>query len=196
MTPTANPSPVVPALAATPPTLLTAVEFMARYENIHAELVKGVVKEYPMPGLEHGKICMTIGVLIYLHVKAHDLGHVMSNDSSVQTGSNPDTVRGGYVIFYGYERLPRGNVPKGLAPVAPDLVVEVRSPSDRWNEIMVKAGEYLKVGVRAVVVLDPKTATATVYRDDELQQIFHNGDSLTLPDVLPGFSVAVSRLFE
>ena len=191
MTPTATPAPALPPL-----TLMTATEVMARYENVRAELLEGIVKEYPVPGLEHGKICMTIGALIYLHVKAHDLGHVMSNDSAVQTGTNPDTVRGGDVCFYSYERLPRGSVPKGLGPVAPDLVVEVRSPSDRWNEIIVKAGEYLKAGVRAVVVLDPKTATATVYRDEEIQQIFHNGDPLTLPDVLSGFSVAVSLLFE
>ena len=191
MSPTSAP----PAPVSTP-ALLTAAEFMARYENVHAELVKGVVKEYPVPGLEHGKICALIARLLGNHVEAHDLGHVMSNDSSVQTGTNPDTVRGGDVLFYSYERLPRGNVPKGLGPTAPDLVIEVRSPSDRWNEIIVKAGEYLKAGVRAIVVLDPKTATAIVYRDDELHQIFHNGDPLTLPDVLPGFSVAVSRLFE
>jgi hypothetical protein len=46
-----------------------------------------------------------------------------------------------------------------------------------------------------VVVLDPATTSASVYRSDEFQQIFHNGDTLTLPDVLPGFSVVVSRLF-
>jgi hypothetical protein len=49
--------------------------------------------------------------------------------------------------------------------------------------------------VRVVVVLDPKTATASVYRPEELQQIFHNSDPLVLPDVLHGFSVPVDRLF-
>jgi hypothetical protein len=38
--------------------------------------------------------------------------------------------------------------------------------------------------------------TASVYRADELQRIFDNGDELTIPDVLPGFAVAVRRLFE
>ena len=178
------------------PKFLTAAEFMARYENVYAELIRGVVKEYPMPGSKHGKICMRIGALIYNHVEEQDLGHVMSNDTSVQTGADPDTVRGGDVCFLGYERLPRGEVPDGILPISPDLVVEVRSPSDRWTEMFTKVVEYLKAGVRVVVVLDPKSATASVYRDDEFQQIFHNGDSLTLPDVLPGFSVAVSRLFE
>jgi Uma2 family endonuclease len=181
--------------ATTPATPMTAEEFTGRYANRHAELVEGVVKEYPVPWPRHGKICLTIGRLIGNHVEAHDVGHVMSNDSWVRTGTNPDTVRGADVCFFGYERLPRGEVPDGLLSVAPDLVVEVRSPSDRWTEIFAKVAEYLRVGVRAVVVLDPATATASVYRSDELRQIFHNSDPLTLPDVLPGFSVAVDRLF-
>jgi Uma2 family endonuclease len=76
------------------------------------------------------------------------------------------------------------------------LVVEVRSPSERWGELFAKIGEYLQAGVRVVIALDPATATASVYRPDELPQIFHNGDALVVPDVLPGFLVPVLRLFE
>lgn len=184
-----------PTAVATSTGLMTADEFTARYANIHAELVKGIVKESPMPGIKHGMICLTIGRLIGNHVEAHDLGRVMSNDTWVRTGSNPDTVRGADICFFSYARLPKGDVPDGIHPIAPDLVVEVRSPSDRWNDLFAKVAEYLKTGVRVVVVLDPSSTTASVYRDDELQQIFHNSDPLTLPDVLPGFSIPVDRLF-
>jgi Uma2 family endonuclease len=190
MTPLSPPGPAV-----TPATLLTADEFTARYANIHAELVKGIVKEYPVTRPRHGTVCATITRLIGVHVDAHDLGHVMGNDTWIRTGSNPDTVRGADVCFSSYERLPKGAVPEGLLPIAPDLVVEVRSPTDRWTVVFAKVVEYLTAGVRVVVVLDPATTSASVYRADELQQIFHNNDSLTLPDVLPGFSVVVSRLF-
>jgi Uma2 family endonuclease len=178
-----------------PPALLTAAEFVARFQHVHAELVKGVVKEYPVPTQKHGFICARITRLIGNHVEAHNLGRVTSNDSYVQVGRDPDTVRGGDVCYFSYERLPRGDMPDGLLPVAPDLVVEVRSPTDRWTNIFSKVGEYLSAGVRVVVVLDPASASASVYRDDELQQIFHNGDELTAPVVLPGFAVPVSRLF-
>jgi Uma2 family endonuclease len=169
-------------------------DFLARHgDRAGVELVKGVVVEYPMPGLNHGKLCIRIGALIYNHVEAHDLGHVMSNDTFVRTG--PETVRGGDVCYWSYERLPRGPVPEGVASAAPDLVVEVKSPSNRWAALFGKVGDYLEAGVRVVVLLDPATATASVYRPDELQQIFHNGDALTLPDVLPGFAVPLERLF-
>lgn len=179
-----------------PTTLLTAAEFTARYANIHAELVKGIVKEYPVPFPKHDKVCATMSGFLWQYASGADLGHVMGNDSWIKTGSNPDTVRGADVCFFSYERQPKGELPEGLLAVAPDLVVEVRSPTDRWNGIFIKVGEYLTAGVRVVVVLDAATNSASVYRQDELQQIFHNSDLLTLPDVLPGFSVVVSRLFE
>ena len=185
----------LPAPPGPPVTLLTAAEFTARYEHVHAELVKGIVKEYPVPWPKHGKICARMTSLILQHAEAHDLGHVMSNDSWIQTGTNPDTVRGGDVCFFSYERLPRGDIPEGLLDVVPNLVVEVRSPSDRWGKIFAKVVEYLEAGVLVVVVLDPATASASVYRMEEIQQIFHNGDALILPDVLPDFSVPVERLF-
>jgi len=59
---------------------------------------------------------------------------------SWQTHSNPDTVRGADVNFYSYERLPKGKVPEGFLPVVPDLIVEVRSPSERWVEMYAKVG--------------------------------------------------------
>lgn len=180
---------------APPTTLLTAAEFTARYERLHAELVQGVVKEFPGFWGMHGRVCWNIGHLIGDYLDAHNLGHAMTDGSWIQTGTDPDTVRGGDVCFFSYERLPRGEIPEGLLSVVPNLVVEVLSPSDRWGDIIAKVGEYLTSGVLVVVVLDPATASASVYRDDELLQIFHNGDALVLPDVLPGFTVPVERLF-
>jgi Uma2 family endonuclease len=114
----------------------------------------------------------------------------------VKTRSNPDSVRGPDISYYSYERLPKGDVPDGLLTVAPDLVVEVRSPSDGWIELFVKALEYLQTGVRVVIVLDASNCLASVHRPKELPRLFHNGDELVVPDVLLGFSVSVRRLFE
>ncbi len=186
-----------PRTAQSPPaTGMTAAEFVRRHGNDRVELVKGQVRESPMPSPKHGKICMCMGFFLYEHARKHDLGHVMTNDSFVQTRSNPDTVRGADVCFYSYERLPKGQVPEGLLPVVPDLVVEVRSPSQRWGELFAKVGEYLEAGVRVVIVLDAPTATASVYRAEELQQIFHNSDALVVPEVLPDFAVPVQCFFE
>ncbi|MBO0698957.1 MAG: Uma2 family endonuclease [Zavarzinella sp.] len=181
---------------APPPTLLTADEFARQYGGQCVELVDGVVKELPVPFQEHGEVCFKAAFAIGSHVLANDLGRLTTNDSFVRTKSDPDRVRGADVCFFSYERLPKGPMPKGLLRVSPDLVIEVRSPSDGWDDVFVKVGEYLGVAVRAVVVLDMTTLSASVYRKDEFQQIFDNGDDLTLPDVLPGFTAPVRKFFE
>ena len=169
-------------------------EFLARHDGGKPyELVKGVLKEVLMGGLNHGMICARTTILIGMHVEAHDLGRVMSNDSYVQTG--PDTVRGADVLFYSWERLPKGRpVPAGVHELPPDLTVEVKSPTDTWVEVFTKVVEYLKVGVRVVVVVDPGKSTVSAYRGDD-QDVLRVGDVLTLPDVLPAFSVPVARFF-
>ena len=182
------PAPIAP--------LMTADEFCFKHGGDYVELIMGVVQELPVPYPKHGLVCSEMAFHLMSYVKAHDIGRVMSNDSFVQTQRGPDTVRGADIGYWSYERLPKGAIPDGLLASPPDLVIEVRSPSDRWTKVIEKMLEYLNAGVRVVIVLDPKTATACVYRPDELQQIFDNGDDLTISDVLPGFSVPVKRLFE
>jgi Uma2 family endonuclease len=182
---------------ATPvPRLLTAEEFFAKHEDHHAELVDGIVVWVDtVPSVRHGELCASIACEIGNFVIDNDLGRVCSNDTFVLTRRNPDCVRGPDVLFVSFSRMPKGRAPKGLSDIVPELAVEVMSPSNDWSKIFIKVGEYLQAGVLAVVVLDPESATASVYRKDELQQIFDNGDALVVPDVLPGFAVPVKKLF-
>jgi Uma2 family endonuclease len=175
---------------------MTAEEFARLHGGDNVELIKGQVRELPMPFPKHGKICNNMAFELTVYTRRQDLGHVMSNDSFVRIRSNPDTVRGADLSYYSFERLPKGPIPSGLLPVSPDLIVEVRSPSDRWAKVLAKVAEYLEAGVRAVIVLDDASGSAIVFRPEELQQIFHNGDELVVPEVLPGFAVPVQRLFE
>jgi Uma2 family endonuclease len=81
--------------------------------------------------------------------------------------------------------------------VVPELIVEVRSPSDRWSKVLEKVTEYLKAGVVAVIVVDPQSLSVQVHRDtDQMPQTLRDTDELALLDLLPGFSVPVKRLFE
>src|SRR5262249_32675504 len=108
----------------------------------------------------------------------------------------PDTVRGADVSYYSYHRLPRGEIPGGYLPEPPELVFEVRSPSDRWSQIIVKAGEYLESGVVVVCVHDVQTRSITVYRADQPHQTYREEDELDLSDVLPDFRLPVRRFFD
>lgn len=100
------------------------------------------------------------------------------------------------VCFISYGRLPKGPLTDDILEVPPELIFEVRSPSDRWTEMIAKALEYIAAGVTVVVLLDPKTASASVFRSDTRQEIFEAEQTLVIPDVLPGFEVLVKKFFE
>jgi Uma2 family endonuclease len=179
--------------------LLTADEFLRRHGGeTCVELVRGQVVRYPMPGGPHGYITGNATALLHNFVREHGLGRVFSNDTFTKTRVKEPTesLRGPDVAFVSYARMPKGPIPQGPLPCAPDLVIEVRSPSDRIPQLSAKATEYLDAGATVVVVLDPETESLAVYRENELPIRMHNGDELTLPDVMPGFSVQAKRFFE
>jgi Uma2 family endonuclease len=179
------------------PALLTAEEFMQRDDlDGPVELVKGKVIEMPPPSMYHGVVCSNLAFLIKLHLQQHDLGYVFTNDGSVVTERDPDTVRGADLGFISYAKIPKGQFPKSPVLLPPDLVVEVRSPSDRWRDITKKVLEYLDAGVTVVCVLDPTTETGRIYRSDRDEEQLKNSDLVRFDDVLPGFSVPLKQLFE
>jgi Uma2 family endonuclease len=179
-------------------TLLTAEEYRLLPDNGRpTELIQGRVVEMNMPAPRHGYFCANITEVLSGFVRQHDLGRVMSNDSGVITHRGPDTVRGADVCYYSYIRLPKGPLPEGYLPVTPELVLEVRSPTDRWPRVLSKVVEYLDAAVLVVCVLDPQTETLTVYQADEIQRVLTADDELSLPELLgPEFRVPVRRFFE
>jgi Uma2 family endonuclease len=178
-------------------TLLTAEQYGLMPDNGQpTELVRGRIVPLNMPYPRHGEICVKIGYFLCRHMEDHDLGHVVGGDGGVITERNPDSVRGADVAFYSYERVPRGPLPQRYLPVTPELIFEVRSPSDRWSAILEKVVEYLNAGVIVVCVVDEQTHKVTAYRAEQPPQTFQMDDEFTLPDVLPDFRVSVRRFFE
>jgi Uma2 family endonuclease len=184
------------AQPAGPPRLMTADEFMAGPGGeLGVDLLDGVVTEVPMPHRYHGVVATRMIREVANFVEDSDIGRVMSNDTHVRVGRNPDRLRGADVLYVSYTHLPRGPFPDGVMDPPFELVVEVRSPSATWADEVRKCFEYLDAGVRVAVLLDIDTQTASVFRTNAVQEVFRAADTLTLPDVLPGFAVPVARLF-
>ncbi|CAN5121732.1 Uma2 family endonuclease [soil metagenome] len=179
-------------------TRMTAVQFLRKYgDKSGFELDRGHLVRLPMPGFEHGNITCTVSALLREFVKAKDIGRVASQDTFIRLRSNPSSFRGPDVLFISYKLLPKSaKRPKGPLEVMPELVIEVRSPTDRLKVVTDKGREYLDAGVKVVIIIDPETESLGVFRDEELPQRFHNGDTVTIPDVLPGFSAPVKAFFE
>ena len=187
-------------MTANPPIarLITAEEFgQMPDDGTVQELVRGRIVHMPVPFPYHGSVCLEVATAINEFVRPKNLGRVFINDSGVVTERDPDTVRGADVAYYSRSRLPEGQLPRdSYFETVPELVVEVRSPNDRWQRLLRKISEYLTAGVTVVIVVDPSTNSANVYRDEGSPQTFGPDDTLTIPDLLPGFSVPVARFFK
>jgi Uma2 family endonuclease len=176
--------------------MLTAEQFrLLPSDGTPKELVRGRVVPVNVPAPRHGEICAKVVRLVGNFAEDHELGRVVSNDSGVVTERDPDSVRGADVAYYSYLRVPKGPLPEGYLDATPELIFEVRSPTDRWKKVLAKVVEYLNAGVAAVCVLDSQTATAHVYSEDRPTQIFQSDQDLELADFLPGLRVSVSRFF-
>ena len=179
-----------------PPALLTAEQFAAMPDDgRRTELVQGVVIEMPPPSFRHGEVCSNVSWVLNSFVRPADIGRVITNDAGVVTERDPDTVRGPDIAYFSYETLARGTRPDPYPEVAPDLAVEVRSPSERTGALMAKVGEYLNAGTKVVCVVDPERNILTVHTQDELARVLTATDELTLPEVFPDFRVAVRAFF-
>jgi Uma2 family endonuclease len=149
-----------------------------------------------VPAPRHGYFGANIVGLVRSFVVERRLGRVMSNDSGVVTEDDPDTVRGGDVLFFSFARLPPGPMPEGYLDLVPELVFEVRSPSDRWRDVLAKVLEYLDAGISAVCVLDPGPQFAHVYSADHPTRVFGPADELAISEVLGDFRAPVRQFFE
>ncbi|MXW25555.1 MAG: Uma2 family endonuclease [Dehalococcoidia bacterium] len=176
--------------------LLTADDLLRLYsEGVRGELIRGVLCETMPTGHEHGKIVMNLGIELGNFVRPRQLGTLVASDSGVWLERDPDTVREPDIAFTSAEKIGVAERVTGYAPVAPDLVVEVASPSDSRREVHDKAHMWLNHGVLLVWVVQPETRTIDVYRPDEPIATLGDQDVLDGLDVLPGFSCDVNAVF-
>jgi Uma2 family endonuclease len=175
---------------------MTAQELLDyRHEPYRQELVEGRLHEMEPPGAEHGRVAAQIVVLLTNHVRDRRLGTTFAAETGFQLASDPDTVRAPDAAFVRRERAEAVGSIDGYWPGAPDLAVEVISPSDRSSAVEAKALDWLAADTRAVVVVDPRLRTAMVYRSRQDIRLLTAEEPLGLDDVVPGWSPLVGELF-
>lgn len=166
------------------------------------ELVRGQLLVREPAGVRHGDIGLRLAHRLLSHLERERdagivpqlRGTVLGPDTGFVLERAPDTVRAPDVSFVLAGRLP-DPLPNGFGDLAPDLVVEVRSPSDRPGAILSKVGEYLAAGTQLVWVIDPVHASVTVYRADGTVAAVGINETVSGESLLPGFSVSVRDLF-
>ena len=178
-----------------PPGLATeddVVEIHDR-ENRLCELVDGVLVEKTM-GAYESMLAVEIAALLRNWVKPRKLGTVLGADGMLRLA--PGLVRIPDVAYLSIAKFPRGRFPRGgIAPLAPDLAVEVLSPSNTKAEMQEKLEDYFTHGARLVWYVDPESRTIDVFTGLESRQTLPEAATLDGGDLLPGFQLNIRELF-
>ena len=154
------------------------------------ELVNGDAKEVPT-SYEHDIIGITVAALLRPHAKGR--GFIAGAQAGFRMVNGnihcPD------VSFMRKSRLTDGRPSKGFQDGAPDLCVEIISPSEEPAEMRQKIAEYFASGAEQVWHLFPETLRVIVYTSPLEAQTYEAADEISAGDLLPGFHCRVSDLF-
>ncbi|HXJ93594.1 MAG TPA: Uma2 family endonuclease [Terriglobia bacterium] len=169
-------------------TMMTAEQYAALDEpdGVRCELSEGELIVSPSPMLFHNLIANRINLPLTGFVHQNRLGEVVMETDFQLT---EDTVRRPDVAFISAEKLAHIDPHKRLQ-IAPDLAVEVASPSDRPDDLMHKVQQYLNAGTATVLVIYPEAHLAYLYRGHGKVEVFEKG----LIELLPGFTIDLDEI--
>ncbi len=181
---------------AAPDKLMTADELLRLpCDGLRHELVEGELRTMAPSGGQHGWIVIRVTTPLAQHVDANKLGLVLGAETGFKLAENPDTVRAADVAFVRRDRALAVVDDPRYWTVAPDLVVEVISPSDLYTEVEDKVADWLDFGVQMVVVVNPRRRTVAVHRPDRAVRILTENDVLDGETVVPGWKLRIRDIF-
>jgi Uma2 family endonuclease len=177
------------------PRLLTAEElWRLPDQGKRRALVRGEIRETIPPGARHGAIALALGTCLRLWAQSGP-GGCVGVESGFILSRDPDTVRGPDIFYVRAERLSEAGIPEAYWETAPDLAVEIVSPSESTDEVREKVRDYLTAGTALVWVIYPRTQEVVVHTPDGLARTYSGSDVLEPGTILPGFRCPVAELF-
>jgi len=175
----------------------------ALYPDRQIELREGKLIIMSPSDSVSGEVGARFSMLLSTWVYTHNLGRILDSSTGFRLPNgdllSPD------VSFVSRERLKHN--PRTYLSVVPELIVEIKSSRDRLRELEEKIALFLDQGVQVGLLIDPDTHTVTVYRSSGLSKdaesgeaiplgtTLHNGDTLTIPELFPGWEIPITSLW-
>ncbi|PSB32794.1 Uma2 family endonuclease [Stenomitos frigidus] len=163
----------------------------AQIPDHRLELVDGEIIVMSPSGYESDEVASEFSAQLRNWVRPRKLGRVTGSSAGF-TLPNADT-RAPDVSFVQAERLRKS--PRSFAELAPDLMVEVKSPTDSLAKLREKIDTFLSLGTKVGILINPEQRWVEVRRSTQAPTTLHDGDTLTIPDLLPGWDVQVNDLW-
>lgn len=180
------------AVTITAPLTLEEFSKLPRGQEQHEANAGELVTTPPVKSL-HTLIALAVLEALQAYLRDHAFGRAVPEAGYVLS-RDPLTVRQADVSVLTKERI-RSTGADDYFEGAPELAVEVVSPSDPAEDLQVKVDQYLRAGAKQVWVVYPKTKRIPIFHAGGSIAIFDETQILEGGDLLPGFSVGVADLF-
>lgn len=159
--------------------------------DLKMELVSGEIVVMSPSGYNSDEVAANLIIGLGSWVKPRKLGRVTASSAGFELSSQ-DT-RSPDVSFVKAERLPIS--PDSYAQLAPDLAVEVKSPTDNLDKLREKLDSFLAQGTAVGILIHPQQKWVELRRPNQEPVILKGADILTLPDLLPGWELPLDELW-
>lgn len=184
---------MTPRMVYPEPMTIEEFETLPETEGIE-ELSCGFIVREPPPSDFHARLVTLVSHILMKYVDQHPgCGKVYSEGGFVLSES-PATMRQPDIAFVRMDRVPPGYKTKAFRG-APDLAIEIQSPSNRAGDTLRKISEFLDAGTPTVWVIDPATETVVIHDQSGIPQILSSHDRLEGGEILPGLSIDLAALF-
>lgn len=166
-----------------------------------SELVDGKLRVMSPTNFRHGLISAHLAFILKLYMREHpNVGVVVGEETGFRINDPRHPVQAPDAAFVSAARVPRAthDVDDPLDHFmdgAPDLAIEILSPSDVFTETQEKALRWLTAGAREVWLVDGRHEVVYVLRPREEMRALRRDDVLSSPHLLPGFSLPLPELF-
>jgi Uma2 family endonuclease len=175
---------------------LTAKDLEKAQEQLpdyRMELVDGEIVVMSPSGYESDEVAAEIVRQLGNWVRPRRLGRVTASSAGFRLPNADEDVRAPDASFVCAERLKRTT--DEYAKLVPDLIFEVKSKSDSLEKLRQKIQIFLSWGTLVGVLADPRIRTMEVYRLGQEKVELRDGDVLTVPELLPGWELAVADIW-
>jgi Uma2 family endonuclease len=165
-------------------------------DEVSYELIRGELFMMTPASPQHGIYALRLGAALLAFVEEHQLGIVVTAEPGFILQPEPEaTVRAPDIAFIRTERIPPVDQQEGFWPLAPDLVVEIISPSESADSIQGKLNDYLGAGTSLIWLVYPRLKAVVEYHTPQQVRQYGTGTELEGGDVLPGFRFPLKSLF-
>ncbi|MDZ8189541.1 MAG: Uma2 family endonuclease [Nostoc sp. ChiSLP02] len=180
-------------------TITDLEQLQSEHPEWQMELVEGKIIISGLSDYESEEIGTRLVTFLNNWVMSRKLGRVTGSGTGFILPSlekddlQKRNLRSPDVSFVKADRLKKTK--RDFVELVPDLMVEIKFKSDRIKPLEEKIQLFLQLGSVVGILIDPDKLTVTVYRLNQAPVVLQNGDTLTLPDLLPGWELAVSELW-